>query len=139
MSGNDTLFVGSDTTVLNTTWRYYCYEPPTTGSIMLRAASGSPIGGCQLQSVGFSSCPIVDFTPVGNTIICTVRGGVESEYILTLTDDEGGVRSYHVYGSSFTIEGLPPSTNFTASWLYLRRMHAHGERAHSCHPTPLLC
>lgn len=116
MSSDDTLFVGSDTTVLDTVWRYYCYEPPTTGSIALRVASGAATGGCRLQSVGFSGCPIVDFTPAGNTIICTVRGGVESEYILTLTDEEGEVRSYHVYGSSFTIEGLPPSTDFTASW-----------------------
>lgn len=118
LSGSDTLFVDGDTTVLDTVWRHYCYVPsPVWGNrVTLRVATGVASGGCLLDNVGFSSCPIVDFTPDGNSLHCQVRGGNDAEYMLTLTDDDGVDRIYHVSQSSFTIEGLPPSTHFTARW-----------------------
>ncbi len=118
LSGTDTLFVDGDTTILDTVWRYFCYEPNNTYGhrIQLRVTSGTATGGCQFNNVGFSSCPIIDFTPNGNSLLCQVRGGFTCEYILTLTDEEGLERSYHVTSSNFTIDNLPPSTHFTARW-----------------------
>lgn len=123
LSGSDTLFVDGDTTVLDTVWRHYCFVPSTVPGhrVALRIATGSATGGCLLDNVGFSDCPVVDFTPEGNSLRCQVRGGYDSEYLLTLTDDDAIDRSYHVDQSNYLIEDLPPSTHFLARWQCLYR------------------
>ena len=118
LSGYDTLYVDGTPTPLDTVWRHYCFMPSTVPGhrVALRIATGSATGGCLLDNVGFSSCPIIDFTPEGNKLHCQVRGGYNTEYLLTLTDDDGLDRTYHIDQSNYTIEGLPPSTHFTAQW-----------------------
>lgn len=118
LSGNDTLFVDGDTTVLDTVWRHYCFEPdPTWGHrVELRIATSSATGGCELDDVGFSNCPIIDFTAVGNSIHCHMRDVLFPELILTLTDEENTERTYHITTSDYIIDGLQPSTTYTAQW-----------------------
>ncbi|MBR4738725.1 MAG: gliding motility-associated C-terminal domain-containing protein [Bacteroidales bacterium] len=118
LSGSDTLFVDGDTTVLDTIWRHYCYEPdPTWGHrVALRIVTGSATGGCELDDVGFSSCPIIDFTPDGNTIRCHVRNVMTPELILTLTDEDAVEHNYYITTPNYTIDGLKPSTTYTARW-----------------------
>lgn len=118
LSGSDTLFVDGDTTVLDTVWRHFCYEPdPTPGHhVELRIRTGSASGGSELDHVGFSNCPILDFTPDGNRIHCHVRHNLTPELLLTLTDDEGTDRNYYINTANYTIEGLPAATHFTVRW-----------------------
>ncbi len=123
LSGSDTLFVDGDTTVLDTVWRHYCFEPdPTWGHrVSLRVSTGSSTGGCEMDNVGFSNCPIIDFTTNGNSIDCQVRDVMFPELILTLTDEDGIARNYHITTRNYTIDGLAPLTTYTAEWhcLYL--------------------
>ena len=117
LGDNDTLFAGTDTLVLSSqTWQYLSIESPVESGLTMRVATGSPHGGCLIDNVGFSNCPIVDFEAKGNSLQCSVRGGHDIEYLLTLTDPQGEERNYHITGSEFTIEELPTSTTFTATW-----------------------
>ena len=112
----DTLFLVGDTLLLDSTWRYFCLEPSHGSNDTLRIVSGSAVGGCLLDNVGFSSCPIIDFTSSGNTIRCRVRGGLMAEYLLTLTAPDGSESSYHIFSNDYTISNLEPSTRYQVRW-----------------------
>lgn len=118
---NDTLIIGYTVdsvgftptdTVTSTTAEFYLHDIPDTAILALYAPDT-----VRIDQIGIFGCPIVDFQGEGGSMICTVRGDYEADYVVTLqavgSSDE---RTVHITSSPYTIHNLQLGTTYQVSY-----------------------